>query len=104
MRAAVALLLASSLAFAEPPADAPVLDLAERSVHLEAGQPAPFPGRLLSDAEHVASEKLCADDHATVKAAQSKVLLSPIAVVAIIAGAVAVGAAVSAGVAVAVRR
>lgn len=103
MRAAVALLLVSSVALADPPADAP-LDLPGRSVRLEPGQPAPFGGRLLSDAEHVASEKVAASDAAFRKATAGNVMLSPYAVVAIVAGALAVGAAAGVAVAVAVRR
>lgn len=103
MRALLAVLLTSSLAFAEPPADAP---LEGRSVHLDAGQEAPFSGRLLSDVEHMESEAVCADDHAFRKEATSggKVLLPPMAVVAIVASALAVGAAVSAGVVIATKR
>lgn len=105
MRTVLVVLLVSSLAYGEPPADAPV-DLPDRSARLVAGQVAPFSGRLLSDVEHMESEALCADDHAFRKEASAggKLLLSPIAVVAIVAGALAVGAAVSAGVAVAAKR
>lgn len=92
MKLALATLLAASLAFADPPADAPT------SAHLAAGQPAPFSGRLLSDAEHVRSEKLCADDHAFRAKTDGQVMLAPMTVVAIVAGALALGAAVSAGV------
>jgi hypothetical protein len=94
-------LFATAAYAADPPADAP---LAGRSVHVEIGEPVPFAGRLLSDAEHVKSEAQCQDDHAFRKATEGQVLLSPIALVAIVAGALAVGAAVSAGVAVAVKR
>ena len=103
MRTFLACLLASSLAFADPPADAP-LDLPGRSVRLEPGQPAPFAGQLLSDEEHIASEKVAASDAAFRKATAGKAMLSPYAVVAIVAGALAVGAAVGVAVAVAVRR
>lgn len=101
MKPALAILLASSLAFAEPPPDAPL-----RSVHLDAGQVVPFSGRLLSDLEHVESEAVCADDHAFRKEATSggKLLLSPMAVVAIVAGALAVGAAMAVGVTLATRK
>lgn len=95
-------LLASSLAFAQP-ADAPV-DLPKRSVRLDTGQAAPFSGRLLSDEEHTASEAKCADDHAFRAKAMGGVLLPPAALVAVVLGALALGAAVSAGVAVAVKR
>jgi hypothetical protein len=97
-----ALLIAALLA-AEPPADAP-LDLPGRSVRLVAGQPAPFPGRLLSDAEHIKSEAACADDHAKLAKAEKSLLVSPLGIVALVVGGLAVGAAVGAGVAIATRR
>jgi len=98
---ALSILLISSLAFADPPADAPL-----RSVHLDTGEVAPFSGRLLSDVEHMESEAICADDHAFRKEATAggKMLLSPIAVVALVAGSLALGAAVSAGVVLAVKK
>lgn len=100
MRCTIAILLVSSLAFADPPADPP------QSVHLEPGQPAPFAGRLLSSEAFVASEKACADDHAFRASAMSDgaIRMSPIAIVVIVAGSLAVGAAVAAGVVVAVKR
>lgn len=104
MRAVAAVLLAASVALAEPPGDAPLADLPGRSVHLATGQPAPFSGRLLADAEHVASEWVAADDHAFRKQTEGKLMLSPVALVAIVAGALAVGAGVAAGVAIATRR
>lgn len=106
MKITILLFLLPALAFADPPTDAPLSELPGRSVRLEPGQPAPFAGQLLSDEEHVASEKVCADDHAFRHEALggSKLLLTPLQLVAIVAGAVAVGAAVSAGVIVATRR
>jgi hypothetical protein len=103
MRTILAVLLSSSLAFAEPPSDAP---LADRSVHLDAGEQAPFSGRLLSDVEHIESERICADDHQFRKEATSggKLLISPIAIVAIVVGCLALGAAVATGVTLAVKR
>jgi hypothetical protein len=93
-------LFATAAYAADPPADSPM------SVHLAPGQPAPGSGRWLADDEAVKSEAQCQDDHAFRQSstAGGKVLLSPIALVAIVAGALAVGAAVSAGVAVAVKR
>jgi hypothetical protein len=91
-------LFATAAYAADPPADSPT------SVHLAPGQPAPGSGRWLADAEAVKSEQQCQDDHAFRKATDGQVLLSSIALVAIVAGALAVGAAVSAGVAVAARR
>lgn len=99
MKTALAVLLASSLAFADPPADAPMRDLPGRSVHLDAGQPAPFAGRLLSDDEHTKSEAAAADDFAFRKKATSggNSVWSPYAIVAVVAGSLAVGLAAGAG-------
>lgn len=92
MRAALAVLLASSLAFADPPADAP-----RGLVELQPGQPAPVKLSCLPDAEFIASEAAAADDHAFRKKAEGGgIRLSPYAVVAIVAGALALGAAVGA--------
>jgi len=103
---AMSILLISSLAFADPPKDAPLSDLPGRSVRLAAGQEAPFSGRLLSDVEHMESEAVCADDHAFRKEATAggKLLLSSVAVVALVAGALALGAATAVGVTLAVKR
>lgn len=95
MRLILVALLSSSLAFAQAP-DAPVL--------LKAGEPAPYSGRLLPEAENVRRTAKCAEWEATTKKAEESVLLKPIHVVAIVAGAIAVGAAVGVGATLAVKR
>lgn len=94
MRLAALLTLFATAAYAaDPPADTPV------SAHLEPGQPSPGSGRWLADAEAVKSEQQCQDDHAFRAKAESGggIRLSPYAVVAIVAGAVASGFAIGAG-------
>lgn len=105
MRTILVAVLTSAVAFAESPKDAPLADLPGRSVRLAAGQAAPFPGRLLADAEHRASEAVCADDHAFRERAtkDDALRLTPLAVVAIVAGALAVGAATATAVVLVVR-
>ena len=88
MKTVLAALLSASLALgAEPPADAP-LD----SVHLEAGQPAPFAGRLVATAEFIVREQQAREDHEialAVKPGSGVAILPAWSVVAIaVAGAV----------------
>lgn len=97
----LAVVVSSSALAAEPsPVDAP-LDLPGRSVRLDIDQPAPFAGRLLSNDEHVASEALCADDHAFRKEAMTGVRFTPMQVVAVVAGVLAAGVALGVGAVVA---
>jgi hypothetical protein len=57
MRTILALLLTYSLAWAAPPADAPLNPhLPGRSLHLTAGEMVPFDGQLVSDSEHARRE------------------------------------------------
>lgn len=91
-------------AFADPPPDAPLEDMPGVSVRLRPGEPAPFQGQLLSEPEQIRRGKRLADAEATLAKAEQSVLLPKAAVVGIIVGALVLGAAAGAGVAVAVRR
>lgn len=87
--------------------DAPLADVPGTSVHLATGQPAPFAGRLVSDAEHVRREKVNERDatfYADVTAGDVVVVGKP-AFYALIGGAgAAVIAAIVAGVALAAKK
>lgn len=99
------LVVVSVPALADPPADAPVVDVAGTSVHLAAGQPAPFPGRLLSDPENVRRAKVAADCKATLADAEQNVLLPKPAVAALISvAAAAVVSSITLGVALAMKK
>ena len=100
MKTFTAALLCASIALAEPPADAPVADVAGTSVHLAAGQAAPFPGRLLSDEENVRRAKAAVDCKATLADAEQGVLLpKPAVAVLISVAAASIVTSVSLGVA-----
>lgn len=106
MRAALALLRCVAVpSFAAAP-DAPLLDAPGASVRLEAGQPAPYTGQLLSDAENLRRAKRTAACEGTLEAAQapSNVLLPKAALVAIIIGSVVLSAAAGAAVGVAAAK
>jgi hypothetical protein len=96
MKTFLAVVLCSSLAFADPtPADAPlaatavVVDVPGTSVHLSAGDVAPFGGRLISDEENIRRAKKEANERVTLLAAQENVLLSKPVVAALISTAAA---------------
>jgi hypothetical protein len=84
--------------------DAPLADVPNVSVRLEAGDVAPHAGYLVADAEHVDRAKRLADAEATLAKARESWLLPPAAVVAIIAGSLALGVAAGTGVALAFKR
>lgn len=97
MKPAIAALLVSSLAFAEPPADAP-LDEPGRALILEQGEFAPYRGVLLDEQEAVRRERARVRAEVALETAQQGVLLPRGALIAIIAGCAAASAAIAAGV------
>lgn len=105
MRTALAVLLVSSVAIADPPTDTPVIeDLPGVSVRLRPGEPAPFQGQLLSEDEQLRrGRRLAAAEATLAKAEQSQLLPLP-ALIGIIAASVALGAAVGVGVALVAQR
>lgn len=104
MRTFVAVLLCSSLAFAEAP-DAPIIeDIPGSTVRLRTGEPAPFDGQLLSFDEQVRRGKRLATAEAELEAAHASVLVSKPVLVALILGSIAAGAAIATGVTLAVKR
>lgn len=99
----IALLLVVALpAYAAEPldTDTPTLspDVPDVSVRLRAGETAPFDGRLLSLNENLRRGKDAVDCRAELAKAHESQLLPTGAVIAIIAGAVALGAAAGVGV------
>lgn len=91
-------LLSASFASAEDK-DFPVT-----SARVHKGNLVPFDGQCIEDKEFVRREGINERNAAELADAQSKVLLPKAAFVAIVIGALAVGAAVTAGVAVAAKR
>jgi hypothetical protein len=105
MKTIALLLVVAVPALADPPADAPVVDMPGTSVHLPAGQPAPFPGQLLSDEENIRRAKVAADCKATLADAEQGVLLPKPAVAALISvAAAAIISSVTLGIAVATKK
>lgn len=99
---AVVLMLFSSLAFAQAP-DAPV-DILGASVRLKSGEPAPFSGRLLSEDEQIRRAKRLAEAEGELAKAHESALVSKPVLIAIIVGALVVGAGAGAGVAIALKK
>lgn len=100
MKTLLLIALLPSLALAQAPSDAPLADIPGTSVRLATGQPAPFPGRLLSEPEQVRREKVNefkAAEGASLK--KGNVTVSVPVVIAIVAGAVVAGAAAGFGIA-----
>lgn len=102
----VAALLVSCVALADPPADAPIADVPGASVHLAAGQSAPFAGYLVSDDETLRRGKAKGNLAGTLADAEANGVLLPRAAVAALigAGAAAVVASISLGIALAATR
>jgi hypothetical protein len=109
MKTFVAMLLVSSLAFADPPTesltierdtDSPVLapDVPGVSVRLRPGEQAPFDGRLLGLDENLRRGREAVDCKAELASAKENVWTSKATLVVVIVGAVALGAAAGAGV------
>lgn len=99
MRTALALVLCCSLASAQP-ADAPVVEL---PVIVAAGDTVPHDGLLLSAAGAVAQAKRVAACEAERDSLRASQVSWPLVIAAVV-GALLVGGAVGAGVAVAARR
>lgn len=97
------LALISNVALAQSP-DAPLADVLGASVRLKAGEPAPFDGRLLSEDEQVRrAKRLAAAEGELAKAHESALVIKPV-FVAIIVGALVLGAGAGAGVAIALKK
>lgn len=96
----ILLFLVPALAFAQEPADSPVLapDVPEVSVRLRPGEQAPFDGRLLSLDENLRRGKDAVDCKAELADAKENVWTSKATLVVVIVGAVVLGAAAGAGV------
>lgn len=96
--AAMLTLFATAAYAADPaPADAPTVT---GLVELEAGQAAPVKLSCLPDAEYIASEQAAREDHVIAKAVRPNsgyTILPTWGVVALVAGALAAGAAITAG-------
>lgn len=100
------LTLIAFVAFAQTPADAPTTDplikvgdpLVRRTVQVQEGEPAPFAGLCLNDAQAIHVAQRVASCEATLAKAEEKNLVSLPVLIAAIAGALAVGAAVATGV------
>jgi hypothetical protein len=110
MKTFVAVLLVSSLAWADPPVDTDTPTLAPDapgvSVRLRAGETAPFDGRLLSLDENLRRGKSAATCTATLADAEANGVLLPKPAVAtlISAAAAAVIASISLGIYVAAKK
>lgn len=106
MKTFVAVFLSASIALAEPPSDAPLAEVPGTSVHLATGQAAPFPGRLVSDAEAIRRARKEAGERAILVDAEANgVLLPKPAVAALIsASAAAVITSIALGVAYAAKK
>lgn len=100
MRTFIAVMLCSSLAFAAE--DAPLAE--GRSMLVQAGEIVPFRGVCLDEQEHVRRERINERNAVTLATAERSWLISPPVVVGIIVASLALGAAVSAGVVLAVRK
>lgn len=105
MKTLMCALLASSLAFADPPADSltvdsPVLapDVPNVSVRLRPGEQAPFDGRLVSLDENLRRGKALADCRGELASAKENTWVSRPVLVAVIVGGLVLGAAAGAGV------
>jgi hypothetical protein len=112
MKTTVALLLVSSLAFADPPAatvtdsvtventDSPTIapDLPGVSVRLRAGETAPYDGRLIALDENLRRGKALVDCRAELEAGKENAWVSKPVLIGLIIGSVALGAAAGAGV------
>lgn len=105
MKAAIAVLLMSSLALAgDPPADAP-LDEPGRALILDQGEITPYRGVLLDEQEAVRRERARVRAEVALETAQQGVLLPRGALIALVAGCAVASAAIAAGVTyVAARR
>lgn len=105
MKTIVAAMLCSSLAFADPPVDAPMADELGVSVLIKHGDPAPFDGRLLSMDENIARAKRAVECKATLAAAEENALLpKPVVALLISAAAAAVITSIGLGIALAVKK
>lgn len=91
-------LIASQATFASEPDDSPVLapDVPEVSVRLRPGETAPFDGRLLSLDENVRRAKSAVECRAELASAKESVWMSKPTIIALVAGALLVGAAAGA--------
>jgi len=98
---AVVLLITCSAAFAQPPADAPLKVNPfppGQSAHLNAGEVAPFTGQLIEDKEHARREfnnEQTAGELSSLKEEKGKKFISVPVFIAVIAGAAALGAALT---------
>lgn len=108
---ALAVALVSTASFAQAPADAPLVlesdgvTLAKgRSSRLDAGQPAPYAGQLIDDQELVRRAKVNVRNEVELKTIKTGTVIVTVPVfIAIVVGAVAAGAAVTAGVVLATK-
>jgi hypothetical protein len=92
MKTAICLLLISTLAWADPPADAPLAE--GRSIPVAAGELAPFAGQLIEPSEMVRRERINernAAELAKLKADKGAAIVSAPVLVAIVLGTLAVG-------------
>jgi hypothetical protein len=104
MKTAFALILCSSLAFAQAPADAPLADEVGRSNRVEEGEITPYAGQLIDEKEMVRRERINARNDAMLSKAKESALLPVPALVAIIVGAVLLGAVAGTAVTLAVKK
>lgn len=108
MRTLIAVMLCSSLAFADPPADAPLkvhacgtreadLDASGCAVILKKGDPAPFDALALDEQENVRRTRDRADKTGTLEKAEAGYVLMPKgALAALITGCIVLSAAAAA--------
>ncbi len=103
----LAAVMTAAPALADPPADAPTVDLFGRPVDLDApgralvleqGSITPFSGVLIDEAEDVRRERARVRAEVALKKAEESVLISRPAFVAIIVGCVTLSAVAAAGV------
>ncbi len=77
------------------------------SVHVDAGEVAPFTGQLIADAEHIRREQVNernVGELLQLKESKGQAVLPKPALIAIVAGALVVGIAVGAGAAYAAKK
>jgi hypothetical protein len=111
MRTMLAVMLVSSLAFADPPADsvaadAPTVDYDApgRSLTVEPGTIVPFAGVCLDSQEAISRERSRVRALNELDAAREYVWVSTPVLIGVLVGVLAVGAVAGAGVAIAVKR
>ena len=106
MRTALAILLASSIAFAEEPLDSPTLapDLPGVSVRLRPGEAAPFDGRLVALDENLRRGQSLVECRAELASAKENAWLPKPVLIAVVIGGVVLGAAAGAAVTYAATR